>query len=218
MQNLTGFPIDLPTDDAIGAARRFAESLSEDELLQQTRSRRVPRFAYPLDQPIVFIKYGGHDLQAEGEMQMLAFHWLYQQRQRNRCHIYTPEVYRVVTIGHRTFLIMQLIQGSTVQDIINRYRQLGSVSIEAEMSPYCDLVTEGIQLLRRIPVPDDATPGPYVRETEAREAGRFIKHMLFKDQEAAIEYNSIQELEEHLNQVRAMHTISNHSVVTHTVV
>jgi hypothetical protein len=205
MQNLTGISIDLPMGDINTAASRFALSLSAEELLHQTRSRMIPRFAYPLDHPMVFIKYGGPDLLAEGEMQMLAFRWLNQERQRTRCTIYAPEVYRILTIGHFTFLIMEIIQGSTVREISEQYNRLGNVSVEAEMSPYCDLVTEGIELLRQMPVPHDATPGPYTTRTRRR-----INHMLFKDGEAVTEYNSIQELEDHLNRVCTIPTISNY--------
>ncbi|KAK4241261.1 hypothetical protein C8A03DRAFT_30606 [Achaetomium macrosporum] len=46
----------------------------------------------------------------------------------------------------------------------------------------CHLIAEGIQLLRRMPVPDDATPGPYIEDPKLRR----IRHSLFKDHEAHV--------------------------------
>ncbi|KAK1765105.1 hypothetical protein QBC33DRAFT_545749 [Phialemonium atrogriseum] len=89
---------------------------------------------------------------------------------------------------------MQFIEASGIQDIAKKF---GTQQWGDRKSKYYDLIAEGIQLLRRMPppLPGDPTPGPC---TSSR---RIIKHMLFKDHEAPIEYNTVEELQDHLNRV-----------------
>ena len=61
----------LPREN--GSARQFAQTLSEKDLLPQTFECRGPWFFYPLDHPMVFVKFGGPEKMAEGDMQRLAF-------------------------------------------------------------------------------------------------------------------------------------------------
>ena len=149
-------------------------------------------FSYPPDRPMVFVKFGGPEKQAEGDMQRLAFGWL-STGQRD-CNVYVPEVYKIFSRHGVTFIVMQFIEASGIQDIA---KQFGTQQWEDRKSKYYDLIAEGIQLLRRMPppLPGDPTPGP---STSSR---RIIKHMLFKDHEAPIEYNTIEELQDHLNRV-----------------
>lgn len=180
----------IPQDNEI--ARQFAQDLSEEELYQQSRGRQIPRFPYPPAHPVVFVKFGGPEIQAEGDTQRLAFDWVSRQCRKDNGNIYIPEVFKIFSRGGLTFLIMQLIGASTIRTFRNQFEPQHWID---EKSRYYDLVVEGIQLLRRMPVPDDATPGPYTSSK------RIIKHMLFKDQSAPIEYGSIGELQDHLNRV-----------------
>lgn len=174
------------------SARLFAQALSEEELYHKSQGCYVPMFSYPPERPIVFIKFGDIQLQAEGDMQKLAFDWVTKEQQKTQCNICIPEVYKIFTIHRVTFIIMQLIKANLLRDEAVR---LGPERWEHCQSKYFDLIAEGIQLLRRMPVPDGIAPGPH---TSRR---RWIKHMIFKDQTACVEYDSIQQLEDHLNRV-----------------
>jgi hypothetical protein len=179
------------TDDN-ASARIFAHALSEEELFHESQRRYAPMFPYPPDRPVVFVKYGGPEKQAEGDMQRLAFDWLNTERCNTRCNIYVPEVYKIFSRRGLTFIIMQFVEARSIQDLA---KQAGSQEWEDFKTPYCDLIVEGIELFRRMPLPGDPIPGP---RTSSR---RIIKHMLFKDQEAPVEYDTIEELQDHLNRV-----------------
>lgn len=58
---------------------------------------------------------------------------------------------------------------------------------------YYDSIERALKLLLSFPVPKDAAPGPY--------GGGIIQHPLFKDYRAAIQYDSVDMLEQHLNNV-----------------
>ncbi|KAL2256930.1 hypothetical protein VTK26DRAFT_913 [Humicola hyalothermophila] len=90
----------------------------------------------------------------------------------------------------RTFIIMQLLHDMTL------LRNCAPSSLEK-----CyDLIADAVQSLRAMPVPEDATPGPYTKD----HALRWIRHPLFKDHTAAALYQSIGELEQHITRVVAL--------------
>jgi hypothetical protein len=93
---------------------------------------------------------------------------------------------------------MQLVEGNSIGRIS---KELKAPSWEDDVfKKYFDLVAEGVQLLRRMPLPVDLVgPGP-VASTR-----RTIRHMIFKDYESAIEYGTIEELQDHLNRVCIAH-------------
>jgi len=128
-------------------------------------------------------------------MQRLAWQWVRDERQAKRCSpgIHIPEVFRTVTLESQTFIIMELIHGTVLAKSVFA-RPMGSL----HPVPQCyDLIAEVIQLLRRMPVPSDATPGPYTPDHRLR----IIKHPLFKEQEATAVYQNIDQLEDHINRV-----------------
>ncbi|KAH6851199.1 hypothetical protein B0I37DRAFT_130596 [Chaetomium sp. MPI-CAGE-AT-0009] len=179
--------------DPNAAARQFALTMSEDELYQRTRGLYAPFLAYPPDHPMVFVKSGGPAKEAEGDMQRLAFNWLRQERQRDPSYnIHVPEVFKVFTKDGVTFIIMQLLLAAQVGDFAKTFDPL---TWERNQALYYGMIADGVRLLSRMPVPPDATPGPYTS------AKRLINHMLFKDQEAPVVYDTIQDLEDHLNRV-----------------
>ena len=57
-----------------------------------------------------------------------------------------------------------------------------------------DEVVDAVRLLLSIPVNSNVPPRP--------ESGGLIKHVLFKDEEAPIEYASVEYIARHLNKVR----------------
>lgn len=80
---------------------------------------------------------------------------------------------------------MKLVEGNSIGKIS---KELKGQSWEDDvLKKYFDLVTEGVQLLRRMPLPVDvAGPGP------AASTRRTIRHMIFKDYESAVEYGSVE--------------------------
>jgi hypothetical protein len=183
-------------------ARQYALSLSEDEVAQYCKSREdsycrdpsdsfVPSFAYPPDNPLIFVKWGGAATQAEGDMQKLAFDWLAQERERTKCNIYIPEVYKIFEHDRRAFLLMQFVKATPIRWLLR-----DSIPYWLEHESEChDVMAEGIQLLSRMPVPSDVRVG---RHTSVRTR---IRHPIFKDHIAPLIYRDVQEMEDHFNRV-----------------
>jgi hypothetical protein len=179
--------------DPNAAARQYAQTISEDDLVQRAQNRFAPFLAYPPNRPVVFVKFGGPEKQAEGDMQKLAFNWLRQERQRNpSCNIHVPEVFKMFTKGGLTFIIMQLVAATPVEQFAKKFDPR---AWDQNKSVYYRMIAEGIYLLSRMPVPAGATPGPFTR------GERRIRHLLFKDQTAPVVYPTVQELQDHLNRV-----------------
>lgn len=104
-------------------------------------------------------------------MQRLAFNWIRQERQRTGCNIFVPEVYRVMTRDWKTVIVMELVRGFPLDQFGQRF---DPQSWEKHRVKCCDMVVEGTEALRRMPVPDDATPGPYTS------ANRRVRHQLLR--------------------------------------
>ncbi|KAK4161352.1 hypothetical protein QBC43DRAFT_243759 [Cladorrhinum sp. PSN259] len=185
----------IPPPDPNAAARQFAQTISEDDLLDRARGNYTNFFLYPPEQPVVFVKFGyGDQKQAEGDMQILAFNWMRQERQRDpRCNIHVPEVFKIFSRDSMTVIIMQLLVGPV--GIVAFFRKLDTATWKRYEPVLYAMVGQGVRMLSRMPVPDGATPGPFTR------AKRIIKHLIFKDQEAPVVYPTISDLEDHLNRV-----------------
>jgi hypothetical protein len=187
MENSQG--VGGPLRDGNKEARHFALTISEEELFQASLGcSMAEHFTYPPERPLVWIKFGDRSRKAEGEMQRLAWEWV--QKAANQA-ISIPEVYRILVPkdNERAYIIMQLLDA-----------KLLSKCVQYPADNYYDLIAEGIQFLRRMPVPDDATPGPYSRDPELRE----IHHPLFKDHQASTVYRNVDELETHIQRVRVL--------------
>ncbi|KAK3381058.1 hypothetical protein B0H63DRAFT_474823 [Podospora didyma] len=75
-------------------------------------------------------------------------------------------------------------------------KQLGQTDKEQRFA----MMAAGIiRLLRGLPAPSDAIPGPYTTSPDKA----FINHMIFKDQIAPTVYSDVAESEAHLNRVLA---------------
>jgi hypothetical protein len=175
--------------DPNAAARQYAQTISEDDLCQRAQTLFAPFLAYPPNDPVVFVKFGGPEKQAEGDMQTLAFDWL---RRNSSSNIHVPEVFKMFTKGGLTFIIMQLVAAKPIQQFAENFDPR---TWDHNKSLYYGMIAEGVHILSRMPVPAGATPGPFTR------AERRIKHLLFKDQTAPFVYPTIQELQDHLNRV-----------------
>lgn len=198
---VTPTPPETPGDEN-AAARRSGQGLSEEvqEDVYNTAWRRSaaspPCFAYPCERPLVWVKWGREEMQAQADMQTLAWRWVRSEREAERCSpgIHVPEVYKVFARHGNTFIVMQLLQATTLNRVAFAYLHERPYPLEQCL----DLIAEGIQVLRRMPAPRDATPGPYTADV----GRRIIRHPLFSlDQKARIVYRNVDELEEHLNRV-----------------
>lgn len=89
---------------------------------------------------------------------------------------------------------MQLLDGATLLSQSVFAKPMGSLY---PVEDCYDLIAEGIQILHRMPVPSDATPGPYTADCALRR----IRHPVCKDQTAPIVYRSVTELEQHFIKV-----------------
>jgi hypothetical protein len=180
----------LPSDSEIIDACDRNPPCDENEL-------RLKGLMYPPQAPIFWIKYGlqseGRD--AEARTQDFAFRALEQIPQSDREGIRIPEIYRIFTDEHPSgnsmvYIVMEYVPGKTLLQILRDTP--GSKSVEY----LYDRIAKAIKLFLSFKVPDDATPGPY--------KGGIIRHPLFKDYEAAIEYSSVAQLQHHINKVRAI--------------
>ncbi|KAL2133064.1 hypothetical protein VTI74DRAFT_2968 [Chaetomium olivicolor] len=196
-QNVTPTAL-AASDDENSGARQFAQQVSEEEIYEESRSHFVPYFTYPPTRPLVFVKWGDRgdvDRQAEADMQRRAWDWVRREREARRCSqgIHIPEVYKSFTWHERDFIIMELVDATLLSKSVFA-RPMDSLHRVGECY---NLIAEAIQLLRRMPVPQDATPGPYTQDVTLRR----IQHPIFKDQKAVIAYRNIDELELHINRV-----------------
>jgi hypothetical protein len=149
---------------------------------------------YPPEAPIFWIKYGlrsaGRD--AEARAHDFAFRALEQIPQSEREGIRIPEIYRIFTIDDPSgesmvYIVMEYVPGKTLLQIL-------CDTPNQRLEHLYDHIAKAIKLLLSFEVPYDATPGPY--------GGGIIKHPLFKDYQANIEYSSVAQLQHHINKVR----------------
>lgn len=147
---------------------------------------------YPASQPSAYVRFG-HPIewrQAEARNQIFVQDALQRLQPGAEPACHAPEVYRTMKIGDLFFIIMEFVPGKTLAQIME-----DSESWKLRREEVTDKIYHAIKLLMSLPVPRDAKPGPV--------GGGHIRHPLFKDCEASIEYNSVDILERHLNKVNA---------------
>lgn len=152
----------------------------------------VTGFPYPADAPSAYIKFKlGVPVEltlAEARNQMFAYDALQQLPPEERQAVHVPEVYRTMRIGRLLFIIMEYVPGRTLAQIIEDRENWETIREEV-----INNIAQGMRLLLSLPVPCDAKPGPV--------GGGIIRHPIFKDCEAATEYDSVDMLERHFNKV-----------------
>lgn len=180
---------------------QFAQLLNSDELdaaekcLPPIKSRgtRYTGFPYPLDRPMVYVKYGDSTQfrESEARTQQFAFEALEKMSPADRKSIRVPEVYRVFSAHGRTYIIMEFVPGKALREIAKEPVMISTrASYSETMPPLYDKITREIELLLSIPAPNGAKPGPY--------GGGLIRHPLIKNSIAVIEYDSAEMLEHHI--------------------
>lgn len=195
--------VEAVPEDPRSMQRHAAWSWSEAEIEHAWRHSphatpngfSVTGFPYPADAPSAYIKFKlGKPVKwrlAEARNQTFAHDALQQLPPEQRQGIHVPEVYRTIRIGNLVFIIMEYVPGRTLAQMITEDGESWEVIREA----VTDKIAQGMRLLISLPVPCDAKPGPV--------GGGIIRHPIFKDCEAATEYDSIDILERHLNKVGA---------------
>lgn len=186
-----------PAGDKNAAARQFAQTVPRQKLLRRAREdQRITHFAYPAENPLIWVKDGELWRRAEADTQVLAWEWVMGEREAGRCNpaIHVPEVFAAFAEDGVFFILMELVPGTVLAKSVFA---CPAGSLHPIQQCY-DLVAEAFQLLRRMPVPPDAALGPYTPD----QALRRIRHPLFNDYRAPVVYRNVDELELHINRVR----------------
>ena len=97
-----------------------------------------------------------------------------------------PEIYHAFECEGQTYMVMEYVDGETVGS------QLRGSSVETRNWIY-DQVAKAITRLLHVPVPIGSRPGPV--------GGGCIQHHFFQDNVAPKEYDSVGELQRHINKV-----------------
>lgn len=149
--------------------RRRAQQLTREELddvhekvgYSDSRGYAITGFAYPLDNPLFYVKDGHRDsIVPESKAQQFAYDSLEALPAESRKGIHVPRIIRVIVEPTgAAFIVMEYIQGRTLNQII-------SDDVEYEDFPkfysaYFDKVARGLKLFLSFPIPSLQTkPGP----------------------------------------------------------
>ncbi|KAK7425968.1 hypothetical protein QQZ08_007550 [Neonectria magnoliae] len=180
--------------------QQVADDLSVDRLIElsnalppcNARGHAISGFAYPPEKPVIFIKFRGNlerGRDAEARTQVWAYEALQRLPTSDRQAIKIPKVYRTVDLVTWTFILMEYVPGKTFQDFIDE----NSEAFDATEDPYLGMIERALKLFLSFPVPQDVSPGPY--------GGGLIRHPLFKGFKSTIEYQTVDQLEKHINKL-----------------
>lgn len=162
-------------------------------------------FAYPPEKPIFWIKHGHSILWNELSAQTMA-HWELQNLKSSvrapalyyACELRYPQApWRKDSYGRRRYIVMEYVPGKTTAEWLEETN---------DDTQRRDLIYARIGLalseLLRIPVPPKQPPSGI--------DGGVIWHTLFEDCCAPLPYESVEELETHINKVKAQPLNSYH--------
>lgn len=153
-------------------------------------------FAYPSNGPIAYIKYGYTVTVGEMQTQRYVYNEFRQMTNASGSGVKVPEIYHAFECEfdgefdgeYQTYIVMEYVHGKTVGACLR------DSSGEARNWVY-DQVAKAIKQLLRVPVPTSSgsRPGPV--------GGGCIQHYFFRDKVAPKEYNSVGDLQNHINRV-----------------
>lgn len=143
-------------------------------------------FAYPSNGPIAYIKYGYTVTVGEMQTQRYVYNAFRQMTNGSGSSVKVPEIYHAFECEDQTYIVMEYVHGKTVG------AWLRDSSGETRDWVY-DQVAKAINQLLRVPVPSGSRPGPV--------GGGCIQHYFFRDKVAPKEYNSVSDLQNHINRV-----------------
>lgn len=173
--------MELPSDTEIVAAceqQSLVDETSYNGLLYPSR-----------ESPIAFIKYGPEQLGMKEEMrnQVFALQALEKLPPQERKGIQIPKIYRVIQRDGMVYVVMEYARGKTLAE-------LRAESAESELQGKYEQIANAIRLFLAFDIPPQVPLGPA--------GGGIIKHPIFKDTVASLEYKSVDQLQEHLTRVR----------------
>lgn len=153
---------------------------------------------YPPESPIACIKYKslGHGITEEARNQRFALQALQQIPEEERKGIRIPEIYRVIETTSAVYIVMEYVPGKTLHELIEREGGLVTKALDEQFNQ----IEKALRLFLSFKVPDKVAPGPV--------GGGIIRHPIFKDYEASIEYSSVSELQDHVFKVTYIRTIA----------
>ncbi|KAH6703277.1 hypothetical protein BKA61DRAFT_195272 [Leptodontidium sp. MPI-SDFR-AT-0119] len=133
--------------------------------------------------PIAFIKIASSQSSVESEIsnQKFAFNALEALSEQERTGIYVLKIYRVLEEASTRYIIMEYVQGQTLEELLDQ---------DILHDLFFNQISKAIKLFLSFEVPVNATPGTIGRGT--------IRHPLFKDAIASIEYTSVDALQGHV--------------------
>ena len=177
------------------ASRQSRPQLPEDDeivnaCIQQSavQDNCYGTLVYPsLDAPIAFIKYGPEQCGMMAQMRTQTYAWnaLKQIPQQKR-DVQIPEIYHVIQRDEITYIIMEYVQGETLEEL------LAKNTLDDCQKEYSQ-ISKAMKTLLSIEVPKGCAPGPI--------GSGLIRHPLFKGAVASTEYDSVHELQQHINNV-----------------
>ena len=147
---------------------------------------------YPLSAPQLFIKYGYDDdgISEEARNQRFAYEALRGMPKQDTAGIRIPTIYHVFSSNKKEYIVMEYVQGKTIRQLLDKE------SVDTRLQECYTQVAQAIKLFLSIPILT-AIPGPV--------GGGIIRHPLFKDTIASVEYSSVAHLQAHLNTVTSLY-------------
>ena len=140
--------------------------------------------AFPPKAPTLWIKYGLSVIPNEVPAQIRAYHEL-----RNLgSSVRIPRIFYVCLVKSVIYIVMDYIAGKTAAQLLKDHPEY--------KRKIFSLIAFGLQELHRIPVPSGSRPAGIRGGSQG-----YIRHPLFKDEEASLQYQNVSELETHLNEV-----------------
>ena len=144
----------------------------------------------PNGTPIAYIKYGYSVTVGEMRTQLYVLNafkqMVYASGPDSGSLVKVPEIYHAFECEGQTYIVMEYVDGETVG------AQLDRSSAETRDTIY-DQMAKAISQLLRVPIPSNQRPGPV--------GGGCIQHYFFQDDVAVQEYQSVDQLQHHINRV-----------------
>ncbi|KAK2736847.1 hypothetical protein FQN57_000527 [Myotisia sp. PD_48] len=136
--------------------------------------------AYPADNPIFWIKYGGSVVPNEIFAQAMAYHEL----RRLNSPVRAPGIFYACNVNHIKYIVMEYISGRSGAQVLKDIDNLTG------KEPIYRQIAFAISELLRIPVK---------QSHPSAVNGEHIRHTLFDMEEAPRLYQTVEQLEQHLN-------------------
>jgi hypothetical protein len=137
----------------------------------------------PSESPVFWVKYGRAVYWNEVVAQAMAYHEL----RRLGSSVRAPAVFYAFEHDYMIFIVMEYIPGTTARQCLEKAQN------QAEKDQIISQVALSLSELHRIPIAPGSRP--------AAVDGGYIRHVLFDEQEAPRHYETVDQLENHLNEV-----------------